>query len=73
VALVFASHLCEMCAMCCKKRKSNLDLASKRLSLDWRLSLSDVHLGEYPSDFTHKLKILSDVQHGENLDLKVPV
>jgi hypothetical protein len=41
--------LCDMCAKCCKKSKSNLDLASKRLSLKldaklvggptWRVSL----------------------------------
>jgi hypothetical protein len=62
-----------MCAKCCKKSKSNLDLASKRLSLRLEVELADVQQGEYPSDFTHKLKILSDVQHRENLDLKVPV
>jgi hypothetical protein len=59
--------------MCCKKSKSNLDVALRGYSLDWRLSLLDVQQGEYPSNFTHKLEILLDVQHGENLDLKVLV
>jgi hypothetical protein len=45
MALVFASHLCEMCAMCCKKRKSNLDLASKRLSLSLEVELAGCSTG----------------------------
>jgi hypothetical protein len=33
---------------------------------DWMLNYADVQQGGYPSDFTHKFKRMSEVQHGEN-------
>jgi hypothetical protein len=47
------------------ENKSNLDVASKRLFLRWRLSLPNVQHGEYLSDFAHKHKRMWEILRGE--------
>jgi hypothetical protein len=34
-------------------------------SLEWRLSLSNIQQGEYPSNLAHKLKRMWEIQKGE--------
>jgi hypothetical protein len=47
------------------EKKSNLDVASKRLFLRLEVELAECPTGEYPSDFAHKLKRMWEIQRGE--------